>query len=213
MSLRETIRGARQEASQASVFDGRGKSESKSEQASTTVESSASTAKAQGFSRRSSARAKPSRELAGSVRSSSSSAGEKTKEERKQDRQSRREQDDLKFDAREALLKSNDEYNKAHRTWLLLMGVGGAILLVCFIASRTITSGSSNINVILGVMSFFVIVSYLMIIASIVYDYRKIRPIRKSVEAQVEGMTAKRMRRVVAEARRKEAAEKAAKGK
>jgi len=210
MSLRETIEGARREASEAGSVLRRSPKDDEATEAAAETEAAAA-AKNQGFSRRSSARAKPSREAAGSVRPKRES--EKTKEEKKQDRQTRRNKEDLKFDARDALLNSNETYKKAHRTWLIMMGAGAAILLVCFFISRFVMSQAADTNLMLMVMSIFVVLSYVLIIVSIIYDYRKIRPIRKEIDAQVDGMTDKRMKRVISDYEKQKAAEKAAKGK
>lgn len=208
MSLRETIEGARREAAAAGTL---GSGASRNDEAPEPEENAKQ--QKQGFSRRSSARAKPTREVAGSIRSGSSSTAEKTKEEKKRDRQERRDKEDLKFDAREALLKTNDEYAKAHRNWLIMMGVGGAILLLCFFFSRFAMTNDATTNLTLMITAILVIIAYALVIASIVYDYRKIRPMRKQVEDQVKGMTPKRMRRVIADAAKAEEAKKAAKKK
>ena len=57
------------------------------------------------------------------------------------------------------------------------------------------------------------VLAYVCIIGAFIYDLMKARPIRKRVDAEVKGMTKRRLEQIIREDAEREAAEKAAKKK
>ena len=130
MSLRDTLDAARKEVEEGGSFPF-GKKDKEEEAAAETS----------GFSKRSTAKAKPTRERAASVRVVSSeaaksagggkAAADMSKEERKAARDERRAKEDLEAMARSILLKQDEEYQRPQRNWWILLGVGfgGTVIL------------------------------------------------------------------------------------
>ena len=203
MSLRDTIEGARSEASLPS---------SKSESESTTAR--------KGAGRGSAANAKPSREKAASVRTVSASSkkaastmasmpgAKKTKEQKEAERAERRkqrEEEDYKNQAFQLLLNKSSEYKKSERTWWVLLGIGFIATVFSLVSTFLFPVEDGDYTSMRGVVSIaFLALAYVFIIASFVYDWRKRRPIRKEVEAKMAGMSNRKIAALFAEERKAE---------
>ena len=219
MSLRETIEGARREATEAGGL-GRSKKDAPKDKPGTDEAE-----ESHGFARRSVARAKPAREAArgvrvvsaSSVRSgkqapSGKSSSEMSKDERKRERRARRAREDLAAQAAQVLLQRNPEYRKGQRVWRITMGAGMILILI----STGISAFPGGRNLDYGtVAGFFAIVclvlSYGAIIGGFIYEWRKMKPIRTAAGNLAASMTPKKVRQVIESGDRERAAKVAAK--
>lgn len=200
MSLRDTLDAARKEAQEGGGIPfGKGKDEKgEAEDASA------------GFSRRSTAKAKPTRERASSVRvvsaddakagRSGKKPSEMTKEERKAERAAQREIDDLRNMAANALLKKDPEYSFTQRVWWIALGLGFAMTLVSFGLNWLMQRNASYAtNLYAGIAIVSLVLAYVFIIGAFIFDLVKARPIRKRVDAEVHGMTRKHLEQILRE--------------
>ena len=197
MSLLDTIKGAREEAKEAGTLlssnkDGADAKASGNEPAEPT---------STGFSRKSAASAKPTREAAGSVRAegAKTSTADMTKEEKKAAREKRRSEEDLEYDAAQILLKQQEGYARTQRIWWILMIVG----VICTIASWGImrymqSNGIENQSYMVLCIALMVL-DYVLIIGDFIFDMVKVRPMRKKAQEQASGMTQRRKRRLIEE--------------
>jgi hypothetical protein len=139
-----------------------------------------------------------------------------TKEERKAERNSVRDAEDRMNMAANALLKQDKEYARTQRMWWILLGVGLGLTVVSFginyMLNRT-GADTSGANVLVPVALISLVLAYVCIIGAFIYDLMKARPIRKRVDAEVKGMTKRRLEQIIREDAEREAAEKAAKKK
>ena len=189
MSLRDTIDGARREAEGNAA--GRPKKE---------AETVSGEEGAKGFSRRSAAKAKPSREAAASVRTSSKpkqtglfGGSSETKEEKRERKQRERTESDLRNRAYDLVLRSMDGYRKSEKTFWIVVGAGMAcavVSLACAYAFGQVT----DLTTWQGLLSVSTLVAaYALIIGAFIYDLRKRRPYRKQAEARVQGLSEKKL--------------------
>lgn len=190
MSLMDTIKGAREE-----VDTSRGTS---NKPADNTTDAAGQRSQ-QGFTRRSATKAKPSRRQAAGVRMVTSSGKAKskvnqTKEERKAERKHDREVGDLRYNVTEQVLRDRSDYQAAHKVWWRLL-IAGVILMVAAVALYLIVSNmGTNAPEILGVLGLVTMVSaYIVVIIGLIYDWRKIRPLRREAEKYVDSMSEKRL--------------------
>ena len=211
MSLRDTIQGARSEVSLPAQ-------KSKQESASSTKK---------GVSKKSSANAKPTREKAGSVRTVSANSkktaaamsslpgAKKTKEQKEAERAERRkqrEQEDYKNQAFQLMLNQNPDYKRTERIWWVLLGIGFVATLVSLALSFLMPVTDGNFGTTSGVASIAsLVIAYVFIVASFVFDWVKRRPIRKDVEKKMSGMSNKKLADLFAKERAAELERNAAK--
>lgn len=175
-----------------------------------------------GVARKSAASAKPARAAAQGVRVVSStgkvkkSAAPLTKEERKERRRAQREEEDQVASVSNLLMKREPEYKKNQRIWWVLLGGGFAVVLVSFfLSSAAGDAGSSyDVSTPLGLASVVtLVVAYAMIIGALIWEFRKMRPLRNAAMIKAKSMSAKKRQAVFEEeyeADEKRRAEKAA---
>ncbi|MBQ9007552.1 MAG: hypothetical protein IJ092_14470 [Atopobiaceae bacterium] len=205
MSLRDTIDAAKREAQEAgSIFSGKEKKD---------ADNGAQQEESSGFSKRSTARAKPATAAASSVRvvsaedakegRSGKKTSEMTKEERKADRAARRDADDRRVTAANIILKNDPEYKKTQKVWWILLGSGLALTIFSFGVNAYLnrvegvdTDFASRL--VVGAMVTLVL-AYACIIGAFIYDLVKARPIRKRVDAEVKGLTKKKLEQIIRE--------------
>ena len=204
MSLRDTIEAAKREAQEAgSVFGGKEKKDDDGAQQEESV----------GFSKRSTARAKPVTAAASSVRvvsvedakegRSGKKASEMTKEERKADRAARQASDDRRVTVANIILKDDPEYKKTQKVWWVLLGTGLVLTIFSF-GVNAYLNRVENVDTALAsrlVVAAMVtlVTAYVCIIGAFIYDLVKARPIRKRVDAEVKGMTKKKLEQLIRE--------------
>ena len=216
MSLRDTLVGAREEVAQNAAFGTAKKDAAQKDDASNAPAAPSNT----GFSRRSVSRAKPSREAAGSVRyvsaedarsgNTSKPEAEMTKQERKEKRMRDRDAADRRADASRAILAGHDSYKRSQRIWWILLGVGMGFTLLSFVVSATVGKNSDAPQYVSMVMVVMLVIAYAAIIAGFIYDWRVVRPMRQAADAEVAGMSDKRVRQfLAAQEAEREASEKA----
>lgn len=214
MSLRDTIRGAREEASaNASARS----TETKPSNDANLSEDSLEGEK-KGFSKRSLSRAKPAREAAAGVRvvdTKGNSHGGKvpqTKEERKEARRRERDLEDMRSTISNILLEQNPDYPKRRRTWWIIMGVGFGAMIVTLILSGVASQDVGTVSGPLGIASIILMVlAYAAIIGALIYDWVRVHPLRKACDAVAGGMSVKKMESVLDQDARDRAKAKAEK--
>ena len=233
MSLRDTIAGARSEASQSSS------------------KGDTTTAAKKGASRGSAANAKPTREKAASVRTAGSSGkktaasafgAKKTKEQKEAEKAARRkerEEEDYRNQAFQLLLEQNPEYKRTDRIWWIcatvasmpgllfilaisliagkgilgiLLGIGFVSTLISLIVTFVFPVENGDYSSTRGIVSIAaLVIAYLFILASFIFDWVKRRPVRKELEAKMQGMSNKKIAQLFAKEREAEAERAAAK--
>lgn len=217
MSLRDTLAGAREEVAQNAAFGSTAKKDAAQKDDASNAPAAPSNT---GFSRRSVSRAKPSREAAGSVRyvsaedarsgNTSKPEAEMTKQERKEKRMRDRDAADRRADASRAILAGHDSYKRSQRIWWILLGVGMGFTLLSFVVSATVGKNSDAPQYVSMVMVVMLVIAYAAIIAGFIYDWRVVRPMRQAADAEVAGMSDKRVRQfLAAQEAEREASEKA----
>ncbi len=206
MSLKDTIEGARAEAAanRTTNVGVRKRGTSEKDIVDELTENDA-TASRQGFSKKSVTRAKPSREAAAGVYVASSSKPKaQTKEERKEQRRAERTQQDRVDSASRLLLENDENYKPYRRVWWILLGVGFAALVVSMAVLYLVSDASSNPTQGMGLVSVvFTVLAYIFIIAAFIWDWRKIRPLRKKYDALAGSMTRKKIKQTLAEGNKK----------
>ncbi len=206
MTLRETIEAAKLEAQEAgSIFTSKESKEEEPEKREST-----------GFSKRSTARAKPVSSAASSVRvvsaedakmgRSGKKTSEMTKEERKAERAAVRDREDLMTSAASILLKRDEEYKRNQRIWWILLGIGLALSLIALGINYLLSHGQQSEQLVVVAM-VTIVMAYVSIIAAFIFDLTKSRPIRRRVDGEVKSMSRKKLEQIV----REDAEEKAAK--
>ena len=198
MSLKDTIRGARDEvAASGNPFENMGKDKDKGKQAS-----GGSSAK-RGYARSSAANRKPSREAAAGVRVVSSSGKAKstanmTKEERKEEKRLEREREDRRYSVTQMILDNDEEYQKARKFWWRFL-IGGFVLMVIALGLYGYVSNVGPSAPPIAYIGSIVamVAAYGVIIVGIIFDFRKIRPRRKAAEQRVASMTDKKIQTIV----------------
>ena len=206
MTLRETIEAAKLEAQEAgSIFTSKESKEEEPEKREST-----------GFSKRSTARAKPVSSAASSVRvvsaedakmgRSGKKTSEMTKEERKAERAAVRDREDLRTSAASILLKRDEEYKHNQRIWWILLGIGLALSLIALGINYLLSHGQQSEQLVVVAM-VTIVMAYVSIIAAFIFDLTKSRPIRRRVDGEVKSMSRKKLEQIV----REDAEEKAAK--
>ena len=199
MSLKDTIRGARDEvAASGNPFEkAGGKDKDKGK-----PESRGSSAK-RGYARSTAANRKPSREAAAGVRVVSSSGKAKskanmTKEERKEEKRLEREREDNRYSVTQMILEKDEEYQKARKFWWRFL-IGGFVLMVIALGLYGYVSQAGPTAPPWAYVGSIVamVAAYGVIIFGIVYDFRRIRPRRKMAEQRVASMTDKKIQTVI----------------
>ncbi|MGI6754517.1 MAG: hypothetical protein ACOX4F_00590 [Atopobiaceae bacterium] len=221
MSLRDTILGAREELDANTKLTQR-------DVASTSDASSEEGDKNTGFAKKSISRAKPAREAAAGVRVVDASGREKStsagasgvgshklsKEERKAARAREQEISDLRFTVSDYTLNQNTDYLKFRRTWWILLGAGFITLIITFVINIVDPAEASDVTTNLGLLSLALIAfSYVAIIAGFIYDWRRIRPLRRAADEVAKSMSVKKLRTQVAAIQAEKLAKKTEKDK
>ena len=198
MSLMDTIKGARQEVNESGVLENGVAVKRKNRDQNDKQDATAS-GNAQGFTRRSASKARPSRQQAAGVRVVSSSGkqkakGNQTKEELKAERKHDREISDLRYNVSQKMLEQRDDYSKARKLWWKFL-IGGVVLMVAsvgiYMAVSNMGTSSPEWLALLGMVTM--VGAYVVVIAGLVYDWRVIRPMRKETDAYVQSMSEKRL--------------------
>lgn len=215
MSLRDTIRGARDEAAanvsaRSKSGDEQGKENAGAEQLDAEER--------QGFSKKSISRARPAREAAVGVRyvdAKGNSRGGKvpvTKEEKKAARRRENDLQDMRATVSNILLEQNPEYAQRRRTWWIIMGIGFGAMIVTLIIYGVATQQANDATAPLGFASIvLMVIAYGCIIGALIYDWVRVRPLRKAGDAVASGMSVKKMESLLDQDARERAQKKAQK--
>ena len=164
-----------------------------------------------GITRKSPTKAKPVREAASSVRvvakkknpdGSTSTAG-MTKEEKKEVRRAEREEEDIFNSLTNAMLKADELYTSRRRMWWVFLGLGLVFVVAAFASGYIGSPDGSNmydLSTTGGVLSVVsLVLAYVFIITSLVYEWMKIRPIRNEKQDKVTSLSPKKRRAMLAD--------------
>ncbi len=164
-----------------------------------------------GMTRKSPTKAKPVREAAGSVRvvakkknpdGSTSTVG-MTKEEKKEVRRAEREEEDIFNSLTNALLKADELYASRRRMWWVFLGLGLLFVVGAFAFGYIGAPDGSNmynLSTTGGVLSVVsLVLAYVFIITSLVYEWMKIRPIRNEKQDKVASLSPKKRRAMLSD--------------
>lgn len=180
-----------------------------------------------GITRKSPTKAKPVREAASSVRvvakkknpDGSTSTTGMTKEEKKEVRRAEREEEDIFNSLTNAMLKADELYTSRRRMWWVFLGLGLVFVVAAFASGYIGAPDGSNmydLSTTGGVLSVVsLVLAYVFIITSLVYEWMKIRPIRNEKQDKVASLSPKKRRAMLADlyeaSERKRAEKKSAK--
>lgn len=213
MSLKDTIRGAREEASaNGNPFERGSKDASADKQAQADERKSSA-----GFERRSAARAKPTREASAGVRVVSSKGKPKksqmTKEEKKAERKREREIEDRRYNVSQMILEENEEYKRMRKIWWIFL-IAGVVLMVIALGLYGMVTSSGNPDTTMSFLAMgSMVAAYIVVICGLIFDWVKIRPLRKEASDRAQSMTDKRLRTKLVQKAKKDEAEKERKKK
>lgn len=205
MSLKDTIRAAREEASPvvaglpSTKVDKDGNKVKKPKDKDISLTELPTTDERKGFSKRSAANAKPAREAAAGVRvvsakGTAKSSQTETKAEKKARKRREREQEDLRERALDTLQRADPKYDATTRVWWVLLGSGFAMAVVSLIVTYVVGSDSEYLTI--G-STIALVLAYALIIAAFIYDLVRRRPIRKNAERQIQAMSDKKVQEVL----------------
>ena len=195
MSLMDTIRGAREEASaNGNPFESAKEIVKKSDDEPKPQSGSS------GFARRSAANAKPSREASAGVRVVTTSGKTKkgsenlTKEERKAEKRAQRTEEDRRFAVSEMLLKEDAEYVRMRKVWRNLLIAGVVFLVIAMVLYGIVNQQGAEANVAMAFVAMgSMVIAYGFVIADFIYDWVKIRPLKKKADQRAASMTNKKI--------------------
>lgn len=164
-----------------------------------------------GITRKSPTKAKPIREAASSVRvvakkknpdGSTSTVG-MTKDEKKEVRRAEREEEDIFNSLTNAMLKADELYTSRRRMWWVFLGLGLVFVVAAFVSGYIGAPDGSNmydLSTTGGVLSVVsLVLAYVFIITSLVYEWMKIRPIRNEKQDKVTSLSPKKRRAMLAD--------------
>ena len=164
-----------------------------------------------GITRKSPTKAKPVREAASSVRvvakkknpdGSTSTVG-MTKDEKKEVRRAEREEEDIFNSLTNAMLKADELYTSRRRMWWVFLGLGLVFVVAAFFSGYIGAPDGSNmydLSTTGGVLSVVsLVLAYVFIITSLVYEWMKIRPIRNEKQDKVTSLSPKKRRAMLAD--------------
>ena len=164
-----------------------------------------------GITRKSPTKAKPVREAASSVRvvakkknpdGSTSTVG-MTKEDKKEVRRAEREEEDIFNSLTNAMLKADELYTSRRRMWWVFLGLGLVFVVAAFVSGYIGAPDGSNmydLSTTGGVLSVVsLVLAYVFIITSLVYEWMKIRPIRNEKQDKVTSLSPKKRRAMLAD--------------
>lgn len=157
-----------------------------------------------GMAHKSPSSAKPAREAAGSVRvvkqhknldGSTSTVG-MTKEEKKAQRNAEREEERFVEGLVDSVMKLDPLYRKYRRTWWIFMAIGVVCVALSFGCGYIDSPAGENIfklGTIGGIASVvFLFLAYAFIITTIVWEFKMIRPLRRTAEHKITSMSDKK---------------------
>lgn len=151
-----------------------------------------------GASKRSAARAKPKRDAAGTVRVSTGSAkaGGRalTAEERKVAEREKRMAANRDMAAVNVLLKKEPGYKRNRTIWGVMLVSGLAMTILSWVVMLVLPGQGGEPSALASRLAIVALVlAYVLVIGSFIFDFTKIRSLRKAMEAKVASMSDKRI--------------------
>lgn len=161
-----------------------------------------------GMTRKGASRAKPVRPAAQTVRvAAPGKSGKKktdpatmTKDEKREFKRRQRDERDRITVVTNIVLRELPGYGKLRRVWWILLGAGLGLTAVSWLAMFVFPGASDDLATPMGMLAMVcLILAYVAIIGAFVFDWVKVRPMRKKADAQVASMTSKRMQQIIDE--------------
>ena len=157
-----------------------------------------------GTMKRSVARAKPKTAAASTVRlekSDTKSGGRAlTKEERKRAEQEERNDRNRNMAAINVLLKKDPVYSKWRVVWGVVLGMGLALTILSWVILLNAPENARTAGTPAGMVSIACLVlAYVCVIGSFVFDWVKLRKMRFAMEEKVNGMSERRVEEILRE--------------
>ena len=151
-----------------------------------------------GASKRSAARAKPKRDAAGTVRVSTGSAkaGGRalTAEERKVAEREKRMAANRDMAAVNVLLKKEPGYKRNRTIWGVMLVSGLAMTILSWVVMLVLPGQGGEPSALASRLAIVALVlAYVLVIGSFIFDFTKIRSLRKAMETKVASMSDKRI--------------------
>lgn len=123
--------------------------------------------------------------------------GSAQKREQKQQARERRDREAI---ATNIELKKDPRYGTYRRIWWILLGAGLAMTIVCWLVMIFSPDVSQNPDTVAGMMSTgALIAAYVFILAGFVFDWIKVRPMRRKAEALTAQMSDKKLAAIIEE--------------
>ncbi len=167
-----------------------------------------------GYTRKGASRAKPARESSSSVHVVQMRGGQAkksyesmSKEEKKEQRRKDRAENDRIAAASNILMSHDPVYKRRRKIWWALLGAGLASTALAWIFFATLQGVSGTPGLVA------LIFAYVFIIGGFIWDWVKIRPIRRDSDAMVAAMNRKRQQEIIDEDYAEEQEKKAAKAR
>ncbi len=167
-----------------------------------------------GYTRKGASRAKPARESASTVHVVNVRGGQAkkdykdmTKEEKKEQRRKDRAENDRLAAASNILMSHDPVYRRRRKIWWLLLGAGLASTALAWIFFVVFQGETGTPGLVA------LIFAYVFIIGGFIWDWVKIRPIRRDTDAMVAAMNTKRVQDIIDEDYEEEQAKKAEKAR
>jgi hypothetical protein len=199
MSLLDTINGAREEIAQSGNPFSRNDDEGKKAVETNAEGDNASTT---GFSKRSTARAKPRREAASSVRYVSDEEYQKEKDAEEAKNLTRAERharadrarsaEDRRATVERYILNGHAEYKRAQRVWLGLIIGGIVVTLLTWVIGTLLPDEMGQAKAVMA--GVLLVAAYGCVIGAFVYDWRVVRPMRNAAQEEAARMSDKRVK-------------------
>ncbi|WP_058270840.1 hypothetical protein [Olsenella massiliensis] len=110
------------------------------------------------------------------------------------------------------LLKDDPAYRRGQRVWWILLGAGFGATVISTILMTYYPDAQADPLSVPGLLSIALIVlAYGGIVSALIYDWRKVKPLRTAAEAAVSGMSDKKVAQILRQDAEKEARRKAQK--
>ena len=159
-----------------------------------------------GVAHKSASSAKPAREAAANVRvvpattqatrkqrEASGTTQNMSKEQKKAAKRARRELNDRMLAASNVLMSQDPNFSKRRRTWWGMLGVGLICVLIAWVMVIP-NNGGADLNEHERFVAYTVLaLAYVAIFGAFIFDFVKIRPIRKDARSKAGGMSVKKL--------------------
>lgn len=174
---------------------------------------------------KSAARMQPSTEAAASVRTGSGTSqpsglkalfgGQKDADQKAREKEARRrsrERDDWRARAYDVVLQQMPSYRRARHVWWALLLPGVVLAVICLVLLQLYGQNGQSMQYmpehIAIISTVMLVLSYVLIIAAVIFDFVRCRPLRKEAQKRLVGYSDKKIASILEEERRRKALKK-----